>query len=88
MFELLVYKNLSWKAIAETVGGGWTYNGVRNTLRNPIWIGRQRYHTKCDGPIITAQTVGKNGEHRKYRKAVRREDAYEQTGDRARFDIG
>jgi DNA invertase Pin-like site-specific DNA recombinase len=77
MFELLVYEGLSWEAIAATVGGGWSYNGVRNTLRNPIWVGRQRYHSKCDGPVITARAVGKNGEQRKYRKAKRREDAYE-----------
>ncbi len=36
MCELLLAGN-SFHTIAAKVGGGWTFQGVRTTLRNPIW---------------------------------------------------
>ena len=77
-FDLLANRRLSWKAIADTVGNGWTYNGIRNTLRNPIWIGIRRYATECTGPVMIAKTVKEDGEHRKYRKQGRRAEIIEQ----------
>jgi DNA invertase Pin-like site-specific DNA recombinase len=33
----LCAEGLSYRAIASTVGGGWTHAGVRSTLRNRVW---------------------------------------------------
>jgi DNA invertase Pin-like site-specific DNA recombinase len=39
----LLFERWSWKKIAAEIGGGWTYNGVRETLQNPCWKGIRRY---------------------------------------------
>lgn len=45
-FDLL-FDRMSWREIAERIGGGWSGNGIRLTLANPIWKGVRRY--KPDG---------------------------------------
>jgi hypothetical protein len=39
----LLFERLSWADIAERIGGGFTDNGVRSSLKNPIWKAMRRY---------------------------------------------
>jgi DNA invertase Pin-like site-specific DNA recombinase len=47
----LLFQGLSWRSIAREVGGGFTYNGVRHSLRNPIWMGIRRYSEGRETPL-------------------------------------
>jgi site-specific DNA recombinase len=47
----LLFERLSWRSIAEKIGGGWTYNGVRNSLKNPIWKGVRVYTEGREEPL-------------------------------------
>jgi DNA invertase Pin-like site-specific DNA recombinase len=77
-FDLFVYRNLSYQAIADTVGNGWTNVGIRDTLRNPIWIGIRRYDKERTGPVIRSKTIREDGEPTKYRKLGPRSQVIEQ----------
>jgi hypothetical protein len=77
-FDLFVNRKLSYQAIADTVGNGWTGVGIRTTLRNPIWIGIRRYDKERTGPVVVAKTVKEDGEHRKYRRNGPRSQIIEQ----------
>jgi DNA invertase Pin-like site-specific DNA recombinase len=39
----LLFERRSWHDIADRIGGGFTFNGIRNSLANPIWKGVRRY---------------------------------------------
>jgi DNA invertase Pin-like site-specific DNA recombinase len=47
----LLFERRSWYDIAERIGGGFTYNGVRTSLMNPIWKGIRRYTWGRDEPL-------------------------------------
>jgi DNA invertase Pin-like site-specific DNA recombinase len=49
-YELL-FERRSWNDIADRIGGGFTDNGVRKTLRNPIWMGIRRYSAGRETPL-------------------------------------
>jgi site-specific DNA recombinase len=49
-YELL-FERLSWEDIAERIGGGFTDNGVRNSLKNPIWKGVRVYSDGRETPL-------------------------------------
>jgi DNA invertase Pin-like site-specific DNA recombinase len=78
IFDLFVNQKLSYEAIAETVGNGWSYNGIRSTLANPIWIGIRRYDKERTGPVIRSKTLREDGEPNKYRKIGPRAQVIEQ----------
>ena len=42
-FDLLLSTNLSFEEIAARVGGGWTGKGIKESLQNPVWIGKRRF---------------------------------------------
>jgi hypothetical protein len=68
VFDLFVNQKLSYEAIAETVGHGWSYMGIRRTLANRIWIGIRRYDKERTGPVIRSKTLREDGEPNKYRR--------------------
>jgi DNA invertase Pin-like site-specific DNA recombinase len=39
----LLFERKSWNQIAVAIGGSWTYNGVRITLKNSVWKGIRTY---------------------------------------------
>jgi DNA invertase Pin-like site-specific DNA recombinase len=47
----LLFERLSWEDIAERIGGGFTGNGVRSSLKNPIWKGVRRYSKGRETPL-------------------------------------
>jgi DNA invertase Pin-like site-specific DNA recombinase len=47
----LLFERKSWKQIAAAIGGGWTYNGVRLTLRNTVWKGIRTYTIGRQEPL-------------------------------------
>jgi site-specific DNA recombinase len=47
----LLFERRSWHDIAAQLGHGWTYSGVSNTLRNPIWKGIRRYIKGRETPL-------------------------------------
>jgi DNA invertase Pin-like site-specific DNA recombinase len=68
IFDLFVNRKLSYHGIADSVGNGWSYNGVRSTLSNKIWIGVRVYDREKTGPVIRSKNLGEDGEPRKYRR--------------------
>ncbi len=53
MFPLFL-DGWSYHKIAAEVGGGWTYNGVRKTLHNRIWLGERVYaaNSRREEPLV------------------------------------
>jgi site-specific DNA recombinase len=49
-YELL-FERRSWHDIAERIGGGFTFNGIRLSLMNPIWKGVRRYTEGREEPF-------------------------------------
>jgi site-specific DNA recombinase len=47
----LLFERRSWDDIAERIGGGFTNNGVRSSLTNPIWKGVRRYAEGREEPL-------------------------------------
>jgi DNA invertase Pin-like site-specific DNA recombinase len=47
----LLFERRSWPDIAERIGDGWTSNGIRLALRNPIWKGVRRYSLGREQPL-------------------------------------
>jgi DNA invertase Pin-like site-specific DNA recombinase len=47
----LVFERLSWRDIAARVGGGFTYNGIKLALKNPIFKGVRRYTAGREEPL-------------------------------------
>jgi DNA invertase Pin-like site-specific DNA recombinase len=47
----LLFERRSWKDIAARIGGGFTYNGVKTSLKNPIWMGIRRYTIGRETPL-------------------------------------
>jgi DNA invertase Pin-like site-specific DNA recombinase len=47
----LLFQRLSWRSIAERIGGGFTYHGVRSSLKNPLWMGVRRYSEGREEPL-------------------------------------
>jgi DNA invertase Pin-like site-specific DNA recombinase len=47
-FQLL-FEGDSYEVIAEKIGGGWTGNGLRRAMMNPIHIGIRRYEWEATG---------------------------------------
>jgi hypothetical protein len=47
----LLFERRSWKDIAARIGGGFTYNGVYTSLKNPIWMGIRRYTIGRETPL-------------------------------------
>jgi hypothetical protein len=47
----LLFERRSCPDIAERIGGGWTANGIRRALRNPIWKGVRRYSLDREEPL-------------------------------------
>jgi DNA invertase Pin-like site-specific DNA recombinase len=47
----LLFQRLSWRDIAAQIGGGWTYNGIRLALRNPLWKGTRVYTKGREEPL-------------------------------------
>ena len=47
----LLFERRSWRDIAERIGGSFTYNGVKTSLKNPIWMGVRRYSAGRDTPL-------------------------------------
>ncbi len=35
----MLFEGLSYRAIADTIGGGWSLKGIRDTMTNTIWYG-------------------------------------------------
>lgn len=46
---LLLIEGDSYEECAEKVGGGWTGNGLRRAMQNPIWVGIRRYMWEAVG---------------------------------------
>jgi DNA invertase Pin-like site-specific DNA recombinase len=46
----LLFERRSWHDIADRIGG-FTYNGIRESLRNPIWKGIRRYTEGREEPL-------------------------------------
>jgi site-specific DNA recombinase len=47
----LLFERLSWRTIAERIGGGWTHEGIRRSLQNPVWKGLRRYTHGRETPL-------------------------------------
>jgi hypothetical protein len=47
----LLFERRSWKDIAARIGGGFTYNGAKTSLQNPIWMGIRRYTIGREAPL-------------------------------------
>jgi site-specific DNA recombinase len=47
----LLFERRSWHDIAQRIGGGFTYNGVKTSLKNPIWMGVRRYTIGRETPL-------------------------------------
>jgi site-specific DNA recombinase len=47
----LLFERLSWRSIAAQIGGGWTAQGIRTALKNPIWKGYRRYTDGREEPL-------------------------------------
>lgn len=47
----LLFEHRSWHDIADRLGNGWSYHGVSNTLKNPIWRGARTYTEGRDEPL-------------------------------------
>jgi DNA invertase Pin-like site-specific DNA recombinase len=47
----LLSERLGWQQIAKRIGGGFTYNGVASSLKNPCWMGVRRYSEGRDTPL-------------------------------------
>jgi DNA invertase Pin-like site-specific DNA recombinase len=47
----LLFERRSWLDIAERIGGGFSDNGVKSSLTNPIWKGYRRYMEGRDEPL-------------------------------------
>jgi site-specific DNA recombinase len=47
----LLFERRSFGDIASRVGGDWSANGIRLTLRNPVWMGVRRYAAGRDTPL-------------------------------------
>jgi hypothetical protein len=47
----LLFERRSWRDIADQIGGGFTYNGVKNSLKNPCWKGVRLYHAGRETPL-------------------------------------
>jgi hypothetical protein len=62
----------SYQTIAEKIGGGYSDNGVRNSLMNPLWIGIRRYEWACDGEerATVSRETGAPGKPRKRARRV------------------
>jgi len=67
-FELLVVEDYSYQAIADILGAGWTAIGIRGSLKNPIWIGFQRYAVESTGDSRVSKS------HRRYSVMRKRAD--------------
>jgi DNA invertase Pin-like site-specific DNA recombinase len=46
----LLFERRSWHDIANRVGG-WSFQGIRDSLRNPIWKGVRRYTENREEPL-------------------------------------
>jgi site-specific DNA recombinase len=49
-FDLL-FERLSWRDIAQRIGGGFTAHGVTTSLSNPIWMGTRVYSAGREEPL-------------------------------------
>lgn len=47
----LLFQRLSWRDIAERIGGGFTYNGVKSSLKNRVWKGYRLYSAGRETPL-------------------------------------
>jgi hypothetical protein len=47
----LLFERRGWDDIARRIGGGFTYNGVKTSLKNPIWMGIRRYTINRETPL-------------------------------------
>jgi hypothetical protein len=47
----MLFERRSWRDIAARIGGGFSYDGIAKTLRNPIWKGIRRYSVGRETPL-------------------------------------
>jgi len=47
----LLFERRSWHDIASRLGHGWTYTGVKKSLKNPIWKGIRRHTAGRETPL-------------------------------------
>jgi site-specific DNA recombinase len=47
----LLFERRSWPDIAARIGGSFTGNGVKGSLKNPIWMGIRRYTEGRETPL-------------------------------------
>jgi hypothetical protein len=47
----LLFERRSWPDIAERIGGGFSYNGVKTSLKNPIWKAVRVYGQGRETPL-------------------------------------
>jgi hypothetical protein len=66
---LLISSNLSFEEIAARIGGGWTGKGIKESLQNPIWIGKRRFQWAGGEEYTPTRRDGKPGKKR--RRAIR-----------------